>query len=466
MLRAAEFIKKGTYPSDEKRPPFFSTLLAANPGVDQVLWGRIVVFGLSILSFLVFERVCSELLHENKQINVALMLFTLNPVIFYWSIRIMSDVLFMLLVLIVFWTYLIFKRTQKLSYLLISGFIGGLSILTRFEGYILVGSLGLGIFLNKPKDLWKPLAYGLAVIILVGPYLLIRNPLTSTYLEEPGGRKYDLEMVLIYVSSILFAFGAVIFPLFIFKSRKFILNLLKSNYPLALFLAIEMFLVLIWPAAVPRLLMPVLPFFIIFIAYSLSDYFNPNFAVKNFVPVYLVLALIFILMQYFLKLQFLVSTKMNFGIIVLFQFLILGVVLFVRKYTLYAFFISCALWTFFVVDLHRYIFVSVKHAGEYALQNLEGNVAYNDVSSVSDWYTNYKSTKTKGFYYNTEKKKNLEQKVLLDQNIDYLIITNEHNTTMTLDLEKRPYLELLKEFRYNVNGKEFFAKVIKLRKNT
>jgi 4-amino-4-deoxy-L-arabinose transferase-like glycosyltransferase len=471
MLRAAEFIRNGTYPADEKRPPFFSLLLATNPNIDQVLWGRLVVLGLSILSFLVFEQVCKELLTDadaklaEKRTNIALLLFTFNPVIFYWSLRIMSDVLFMLLVLTVFWQYLMYRRTGSLFNLLFSGFIAGLSVLTRFEGYILVGSLGLGIFLHNPRNFKKPILFGLVALLLVGPYLYLRNPLTSTYFEEPGGRKYDFEMIMIYLSSLLYSFGAVVLPFFIFKSRKYIFGTLKNNYPLLIFLSLELLLVLVWPAAVPRLFVPVLPFLILFASYSLADFKLRLQDRTVFALSYFALFTAYVVLQYFLKLQFLVSTRNDFILIVLVQLALFGIFIFAKIYSLQALYVSAVLWSFFAVNIHKNIFISVKNAGVYASQNLQGNVAYNDVSSVSDWYTNYKGTKTKGFYYNTEKKKNLEYNALAEQNIDYLIITNEHNTTMTLDLEKRPYLELLKEFRYNVNGKDFFTKVIKLRKN-
>ena len=115
--------------------------------------------------------------------------------------------------------------------------------------------------------------------------------------------------------------------------------------------------------------------------------------------------------------------------------------------------------------LHKDIFISVSNGAKYAGQNLTGRIGYNDVSSVSDWYINYKYNKvdSQGFYYYTEKKSQLEYEKLKAESIDYLLITNEHNTTMELDLKSRPYLEEIKEFRYNVNGSEFFTKILKFK---
>jgi len=45
ILRASEYIRRGIYPSDEKRPPLFSALAAVRPNsVDPVVWGKVVVF--------------------------------------------------------------------------------------------------------------------------------------------------------------------------------------------------------------------------------------------------------------------------------------------------------------------------------------------------------------------------------------------------------------------------------------
>ena len=123
-------------------------------------------------------------------------------------------------------------------------------------------------------------------------------------------------------------------------------------------------------------------------------------------------------------------------------------------------------WSIFVIRTHKDIFISVKNAGDYAQKNLQGLIIYNDISSVSDWCINQKvkDDNVWGYYYNTESKKTMTFEALQEINPDYLIITNEHNTTMELDIEKRPYLSEIKEFRYNVNGKEFFAKVVKFNK--
>jgi len=274
-------------------------------------------------------------------------------------------------------------------------------------------------------------------------------------------------MVLIYILSFLFSFGVAAGPYFLYKAKATTLKLFRAHYPIAGFILFELVLVLVWPAAVPRLFIPILPFFILVLTVGIFEFVAKERVNRTAVGIVLLILLgLYVIGQYVLRLQFLVSSRSYFMAITLVQLVIAAACLSkTKKYLPVLVFLSSLLWSFFVIDAHRLIFISVKNAGEYVAQNLSGTVAYNDVSSVSDWYTNYKGSTTRGFYYNTDSKKNLDYKNLLSAGIDYLIITNEHNTTMTLDLEKRPYLELLKEFRYNVNGSEFFAKVIKLRKN-
>ncbi len=138
ILRASEFIRQGTYPDDEKRVPLFSTILAVRPvGVDQILWGRFVMLGLSMLMMYVFFLFIKEFKFGERFEHLALWLFALNPVVLYWSLRIMADVPFTLLVLLVFYAYKKWENSLLWWRLIILGGLLGLGVLTRFEGYIL-----------------------------------------------------------------------------------------------------------------------------------------------------------------------------------------------------------------------------------------------------------------------------------------------------------------------------------------
>jgi len=483
FLRASEIVRNFSYPADEKRPPLFSIILAVRPnGVEQILWGRAVVLVFSIFLFILFNSFVSKYVKERKYQNLALVLFTLNPVLFYWSIRIMSDIPFALFSLLA----LYFVSTWKIldvgrSFLL--GFIVGLSILTRFEGYICFLAVLIGIlffreklnlsFLNPRlffKHLWKKLPYMLtfmsASFLTILPYLLFRNPFASAYLGEPTGRSYDFKTIWIYVASLAGLFGFVLAPYFIVKGRKVVWEYLAGNVGIFAFLVMELVLILIWPAAMPRLFVAILPFLILLLVLAYSDGAEKKISKKGLILALCLIAF-FVVSQYFLKLQFLIPNKIYFALLVFAQFV--GLILLFLKRTkafLLLTFLSVLSWSFFVVWIQKDIFISIKNAAQYASLNVDGVVGYNDVSSVSDWYLNYSGTPraNRGFYYNAEVKKNLEFNTLLKSGVDYLLLTNEHNITMTLDLEKRPYLAIIKEFRYNVDGKDFFAEVVKFNK--
>ena len=100
ILRASEYIKDFEYPSDEKRPPLYSFVLALSPeGFDQVGFARLMMFGISLVSLLLFIKLC-DLVFKNVLIkNISLAFFILNPVYLYWSLRVMSDVFFSMIVL-------------------------------------------------------------------------------------------------------------------------------------------------------------------------------------------------------------------------------------------------------------------------------------------------------------------------------------------------------------------------------
>lgn len=480
MLRAAEYIKDGSYPLDEKRPPLFSLILALRPAfIEQVVWGRSVVFTLSLVSFVLFLKVVDFFIREKKYKNLAAALYTLNPVWLYWSIRVMSDVLFHTLVLAILYVYLKAKNDVKgvnFKNICLLGFLSGLSILTRFEGYLILFSLGVAlvlpeISLNNLKSFLsnvlisrkKLLTLVATAFLTILPYLLYKSPLNSSYFEEPSGRVYDLKMVIVYLVSLIYVFGFATAPFFLKKT----LSLFKDTFILS-FTLLELLLILAWPAAIPRLFVPLIPVLVIWLGIGIKEYFDSGYTLKPNQMVFLaVLVFAWPLIQYILKLQFLVLQKpLLFGLFFL-QILLIPII-YRKKFKAFVLLalLSSLMWALSPIYLHKTIFAPIKNAAEFVSKNLYGRVGYNDVSSVSDWYLNQASDTdgVSGEYYNTEKKENLEIEDLLSSKIDYLLITNEHNTDMSLDLNKRPYLEVIKDFSYNINGKLFFAKVVKINK--
>lgn len=486
ILRASESIKEGFYPSDEKRPPMLSLILVTRPHfIDQTTYGRVVLLVFSFASFIVFYHLLKKYVTDEKWIYWGMLAFLFNNILLYWSLRIMTDVPFGFFVLLAMYLYdgLLRQvgsdpRLKSRLLLFILGLVCGFAILTRFEGYILTVAVVGAFFLDSLREsspinlsavllrLKKVIPFFVSLMLIVGPYLYFRNPLISSYFEEPSGRKYDFAMLATYFLSLLAIFGLI--PAFysIFSSTNILKKVFTKNLAITLFVCLELVLILFWPAAVPRLFVPIIPFLLIALVISLQNYFEQPIKNTKFVAALNIIILsTYVSGQYFLKLQFLILDKKIFALNIVLQLLSISFLI-QKKFKNFAILsiLAMALWSFTTIYAHKNIFISVKNAAKYAAQNFTGNVAYNDVSSVSDWYLNYqyKRAPARGFYYNTEKKQNLNEDKLKEMDIDYLLITNEHNTTMTLDLNKRPFLKELKAFEYKVNGQLFVTRLVKV----
>ncbi len=463
ILRAAEYIRSGTYPEDEKRPPLYSAILALRPeATDPVQWARGIMFAVSLAGFFLFDKFLRRHVKDSRFVFLGMMLLALNPDFLYWSVRVMADVPFAFLALLSLYLY---KDGLSNRRLFLIGVVVGLSILTRFEGYVLAVALGLSLFLDRGRKI-KPirpyLVYLAGILLVVLPWILYRNPFSSRYFDEPARREYGLKMVWIYFASLFSIFGFVPACAIIFNRGKEVANFLKKKVHISAFLFFELLLIFLWPAAIPRLFVAVVPLLILLLVVALEKWWEEGREKKIWISAAVLMAF-YVFSQYFLKLQFLVLDKKLFALLLILQLLAFYFIV-RKKFVPSAAFliITMSLWSYSVIWMHKDIFISVKNAAEYASENLEGKVAYNDVSSVSDFYLNVLDTPdVSGFYYNTESKKNLTFEALNSTGADYFLITNEHNTTMELDLESRSYLIPVKDFSYNVNGADFFAKIVR-----
>ena len=501
ILRASEYIRQGSYPSDEKRPPLFSALTAIRPNsVDPVVWGRVVVFIFSFLSLIVFDKLTQIYIKNEKYRFVSLILFILNPVYLYWSIRVMADVPFSFFVLLTF--YLLSKYYESLKQketdkdykinnfksLIFMGIVCGLSILTRFEGYLLFLSVFIGVIFSqyeiffkkiKIKELFylikknrkKAIVLGLTTLITILPWLLYRNPLESEYFEEPSRRTYNFNTIWIYFSSILYIFGFTPAFFFIIKSSKNVLDFLNRNIGITTFIIVELLLILVWPAAIPRLFVPLIPFFVIILTISLESYFkNYNSGKKVDLlsltgPIFLLF--FYVLSQYFLKLQFLVPVKVAFATIVLIQiFLLFSLYSGKVKVFFYLVLVSITFWSMSVIFNHKDIYTAIKSAGIYARDNLDGKIVFNDTTSIADWYINYSYPQKDliGEKWDFSDKKRLSYEYLLENDVSYVLVTNEDNLSFNLDMKNFRHLKLIQSFRYNIGSKEFFASIFEFKK--
>jgi len=468
ILRSAQFIRHFTYPLDEKRPPLFASFLSVIPSTsDQIFWGRVEMLVFSLVSFFVFYKLFRVLSKDHESaIKPALILFVLNPVYLYWSLRVMSDIPFSLLVLLVF--YFIFKWRDNYSFgkLALIGFLISLAVMTRFEGYMLFGAVFLGFVFDRfkfslLKNIRNLIYLTLTFFLTVFPYLYFRNPLKSSYLDEPSGRTYDIKTLLIYVSSFLFLFGFSYAFFFIYNKKTIVKNFFVENSSIAFFVFLELLLILVWPAAIPRLFVSIIPLLIIPLSWAIYEYFNEDKAINLGTQVVSLgfLLFVYIVSQFFLKLQFLIIIKPVFiGVVLLQLFLSLSILKRRKSYFYSLLSLILAVWSFFTIWIHKDIFRSINSASIFIKNNLSGKVVHNDVSYVSAWYL-----KQNGTYFSKIEKDSTSFDDYLSTGTNYVLVTNEHNTDLSFDVTKRPYLVLVKNFAYKVNGKEFFSRIYKLK---
>lgn len=459
ILRASDFIRDQTYPLDEKRPPLFSIVLSTWPNsVDQIMWGRGIMFALSLLSFYVFVKILNHLSDSNLEKHLALMLFAMNPVFFYWSLRIYADLLFTIFVLLAFWVFLVYlKKPEEKRLLLALSLITALSIYTRFEGYILGLSILISLFyLNRFKDLANSLIYGFVSFLLILPFWLYKNPLASNYISEPGGRVYDFHMVMQFLLSLIFIFGFLSASFFFFKKRSVVSIFLKEHILISTFLFLDLVLIVLWPAAIPRLFMPIIPILCFLLARSMYFFYkeNPKTTLTD-IGFNLLLIVGFSAFQYYYKLQFLIVNKPVFIYLVLLNLLML---FFLYRRNLQIYFslalVSMFIWLVCIVLQHQNILSSVRMASLYAKDHLEGNLLYNDISSTSDWYLNYAdpNDSIEGAYFEYNSTDDIDNAIINDT--DYIILTNEHNPALSTDLKGEDFEEIA-TYMYRIGDVEF-----------
>jgi len=450
-------------------------LLAIRPaGIDAVLWGRIFMLGISFLALFVFYLLCKKYLPTQHQRLLALVFLFLNPVYLYWSIRIYADVPFSLLVLLCIYVFEVWREKvangQKPSaiLLILMGLICGLGILTRFEGYLLAMSIAVGIFFVAQKQtgskVKKLVGFILATGIIILPWLIYRNPLTSSYFEEPAGRKYDFTMFLTYLISYLFVLGVL--PAFAVMTnilrddwKQKILTIIQRYPHIIVFVVLESLLILAWPAAVPRLFVPVIPFLVILLVKSL-DGFELQTKGRTIICSTVLIAL-YIVVQNNLRLQFLGPHTLVFitviilGIVGSFALLIKNRAVFITSAVLSMLALSAS-----TIYLHKDVYKSIADIAGFSLREPAGKIIHNDTAGIIGWY------RPSSEYKNFDNKKYLTQEYLVQNQVQYVIITNEFDPNLEIDLKKRPYLELIKESNYTRGGKMFFTWLVKVKNET
>lgn len=474
ILRASNYLQQLTYPNDEKRPMLFSALLTIRFVSDQVESGRITMLILSILTvfafYLLIERVGFNLTVNQK--FLALILFALNPLFLYWSLRIYADTLFLFFSLIAFVIFYDFIKKQ--SYLKLVGLavISILAILTRFEGYILFFALFLGLLItlkNKIPGLVYLVLFSIffSIVISNNQIFFYQSPLNSSYVDEANSRTLSIKEILNFSLQLIFVLGNLFTFYFLAFSKNKIIDFVKKNLVLFFAFGAHLALAFIWYAAVPRLFLPILPLIIILFVISIDEFFSRTKKVSfskylksisihenlhYLIPV--LLLAVYILGQKYLKLQFLLTKTTFFGVVILVSLLMIPLIYFHFKKTLITLIISLnILWAGMFIYLEKDSLKVVNIGAKYLKENFpSGVVLTNDISSISRFYF------AENFKYSSklESGKNFENEIK-DSKARYVLITNEHNPDLSFTPAKHPYIEVIGNFSETISGVTFFT---------
>ena len=472
ILRATNFIENGSYPKDEKRPPLFSFFLILIPNnVDQIYGGRVLMILVSVFTVYLFYRLINEIniqfTEDQKLLSV--ILFAFNPLFVYWSMRIYADTFFLMICLLVFNIY--FSNLKKNSYLKIAlmSLFCFFGIMTRFEGYILVLAVFLSFvfefFVRRDKKVLLQLLSFLILGFIIflwsinTPGTYFKSPIGSSYVDEANRRTVGVFDILGFVLHLLFILGNFFSFYFIMYDKKKLIKFIQVNSVLFIFLVIELVLSFVWPAAVPRLMVQVVPILIILTVIGLNSYSE-----EKKLPYFIIFPLgivVYFFGQFLIKSQFLLTNYYFMGVLILIS-IIQIYLLFkkeIKKFQI-SLIVGTIFWMFFFVYLHKDIYKVLNLGISYFSKEYknDGVIVTNDVSALSKFYFGDNLKYLRQIDYGND-----IAKYLKDKDAKYVLVTNEHNPDMKFSPEKYPYLETIYEHREEVNGREFFVVISKVK---
>ena len=488
MIRAAEFLSNGYWPWDEKRWPFYSVLLI--PGIwlnSSIFWGRFLSFLISLATFAFIYRFYIKLVNDFKSgrtegenhvnrssifnifayikgifrrsaqtsddqfASLAVMILALSPVYAYWSFRVMADLVFALLILV--YAYYFIKNYQKSSKLIDPNMDVMLSLLllcitmTRLEGlFMLFGSVA---FFALAKNAKKLILYIIPQALVYFPFtlyakVLYNGPISNDYLKEAQNFVFNFERLAYFFTSTIFIL--VFPPLLYFLIRGIILlknAVLKADskiylpyLPLGLFILQELLIGFIWTPSLPRIYMPIIPFLVMLAVYGFGHWIPKK---NDFTALGLILfsTIAFAGLQYSYKLYFLGASKVLFGITLLLSLVFVAALYlwssnpkiksFLAAIIVLSGLISSSVIIYNQKDIYKSVYQGAMFARDLASQSpYKERIAYADETGTTSWYL-----KDTYIYYleqdKTMKDLNEQYKLLSENEVSYLIVTNEFN---------------------------------------
>lgn len=472
MIRAADYLSHGSWPWDEKRWPLYSVLLI--PGIwlnAPVFWGRVLSVLISVGSIGMIYAYYLKFISKNKMYALFAALFAAVSSVFgYWSIRVMADPFFALLVLVFYYYFPNFylkKYKQNLEYWLAALLLA--ITMTRLEGLFVATSAGLFFLIYSIKK--KRFSFHVSklienfkvnfrrILIFFIPQVLIYLPWTlyakvlykgnvnNNYLDEVETFVFNFERFKYFFTYSIFILVVPLSIYFVWLGIKK-LNISKDRMyliPVGVFILQELLIGFIWTPSLPRIYMPVIPFLSVLLVFGIENFksFKLNFRV--FLIINLVLTFLFAYLQYEQKLYFLGASKLLFIFIIFSNLLLLLSAKFLIPKYIKTFIGSLIFVNVIITSVIIYnqsnVYKSVMKGIEFVLP-LDGRIAYSDETGNTEWYL-----RSKGFYLDPNNSIDSleEQYYLMKANgAEYLLWTNEFNRKSSfLDPKSDPHFSLI-----------------------
>jgi hypothetical protein len=201
--------------------------------------------------------------------------------------------------------------------------------MTRFEGYLLIAAISLSFVFDYIRKRDFKIILNLILFLFIGflffilavnaPWTFFKSPISSSYVDEANRRSVGVFDILGFFLHLIFIMGNFFAFYFILFDKSKLFKFIQENFVLIAFLMIELFLAFAWPAAVPRLLIQIIPILTILMVIGLYSFKeSKNMPYLFIFPLGVV---VYVVGQFLVKSQFLL-TNYYFMLVLIFLSLV------------------------------------------------------------------------------------------------------------------------------------------------
>lgn len=417
ILYRAKEIRHFQYSVFEQRMPGYPFLIALGmPFIDGILCAKILVMLASAGIFYLSFRIYNILFPKEKGGFLLLVLLLVNPFLLFWSIRPLTETIFLFFALLVF--FIFYKKQTKYTNVSL-GLTMGMAVMVRYEGYFLLPAIIIPLLIKKE---WKRILVISSCFLLVIIPWLIRNKLLfgqffslqahsldrirKFFLVElfASGKIHlpNQEQINYFITNFIETIFIMAFPIAFIWIFKGIISTLRDRekrlkiVSLLIFLILQSLLYLNSPAGSGKRLIIQVPFFLMFFVFGLQR----PYAIRKGVVIIssIVLLAVFLvginrypslIPNHYPKLFSILSTVTVVGFYCLFYFrnkekyfrLVITVAI-----------VCISILTSKVLKGRQYSYPTLIPAVQYAYSQLKGNIAFGCVSGlampkgITGWY--------------------------------------------------------------------------------